>query len=80
MSLLEEAASRIPGSKLVIQNINYNESRGDLILQLTAPLSEQLVSFSEGLSRAGLRAEIGTISQDEDSVRGTIKIKSQGGR
>ncbi len=80
MKLLEEAASNIPGSKLVIQNINYNESRGDLILQVTAPLSEQLVSFSEGLGQAGLQAEIGTISLEEDSVRGTIKIRSLGGR
>ena len=80
ITLLEGAAAKIPGSSLVIQNINYNESRGDLILQLTAPLSEQLVSFSESLIKEGLQAEIGTISQEDDSVRGTIKIKSQGGQ
>ena len=80
ITLLEGTASKIPGSSLVIQNINYNESRGDLILQLTAPLSEQLVAFSESLAAEGMQAEIGTISQEDDSVRGTIKIKSQGGR
>ncbi len=79
MSMFEEAAANIPGSSLTVQNINYNESRGDLILQLEAPRSEQLVLFAESLSRVGLQAEIGTISQDEDSVRGSIKIQSFGG-
>ncbi len=79
MSLFGEAAANIPGSNLTVQNINYNESRGDLILQLVAPRSEQLVLFAESLNRVGLQAEIGTISQDENSVRGSIKIQSFGG-
>jgi len=79
LPLFEETAAEISGSNLVLQNINYNESRGDLILQLMAPRSEQLVLFVESLTRAGLQAEIGTISQDQNSVRGSIKIKSFGG-
>ncbi|MCB1643914.1 MAG: type II secretion system protein GspL [Pseudomonadales bacterium] len=78
MALFSSAAQSLPGSNLVLQNINYNESRGDLILQIEAPRSEQLVLFSQTLSRAGLEAEIGTISQEEDRVRGSIKIKAFG--
>ncbi|MCZ6502661.1 MAG: type II secretion system protein GspL [Gammaproteobacteria bacterium] len=80
LPLFEETVAEITGSNLVLQNVNYNESRGDLILQLLAPRSEQLVLFVESLIRGGLQAEIGTISQDENSVRGSIKVKSSGGR
>jgi general secretion pathway protein L len=80
MSMFEETAASISGSNLVLQNVNYNESRGDLILQLVAASREQLVSFAESLSSGGLQAEIGNISQDEDSVRGSIKIRSVGSR
>lgn len=80
LSMFEEIAANITGSNLVLQNVNYNESRGNLILQLVAARSEQLVLFAESLSQGGLQAEIGTISQDADSVRGSVKIKSMGGR
>ena len=79
LPLFEETATVISGSSLVLQNFNYNESRGDLILQLIAPRSVQLVLFVERLIQAGLQAEIGTISQDENSVRGSIKVKLPGG-
>jgi general secretion pathway protein L len=79
LSLFRETAAQLPGSKLTVNNINYNKSRGDLILQLTAAQSEHLVSFSELLNKIGLQAEIGTISQQDDSVRGSVKIKSFGG-
>lgn len=80
LPLFEETAKEISSSSLVLQNINYNEARGDLILQLIAARSEQLVLFVESLTRGGLQAEIGTISQDENSVRGSVKVKSSGGR
>ena len=79
LQLFRDTAAHLPGSKLVVNNINYNESRGDLILQLTATQSEYLVEFSQTLNKVGLDAEIGIISQQEDSVRGSIKIKSFGG-
>ena len=79
LSLFRDTAAHLPGSKLIVNNINYNESRGDLILQLTATQSDQLVLFSETLNKIGLHAEIGTISQQEESVRGSVKIKSFGG-
>jgi general secretion pathway protein L len=76
LPLFERTATVISGSDLELQNVNYNESRGDLILQITAPRSEQLVLLVETLTREGLQAEIGTISQDEESVRGSIKVFS----
>ena len=79
LNLFRETAAQLPGSQLTVNNINYNESRGDLILQLTAAQSGHLVSFSELLNKIGLQAEIGTISQQDDSVRGSVKIKSFGG-
>lgn len=79
-SMFEATAANLSGSSLTLQNVNYNESRGDLILQLVAQRSEQLVSFAESLSGGGLQAEIGTISQDEDTVRGSVKIRSSGTR
>ena len=70
----------IPGSNLVLNNVNYNESRGDLILQLETSRSELLILFSQTLTKLGLNAEIGTINQGEDSVRGSIKVKALGAR
>ncbi len=79
LTMFRDAAANLPGSNLTVNNINYNESRGDIILQLTAARSELLVRFSETLKKTGLNAEIGTISQEEDSVRGSVKIRSLGG-
>lgn len=78
MSVFAEASVGIPGSRLELQNVNFNESRGDLILQLTASRGEQLVAYSQSLSQSGMAAEIGTISQEESGVRGSIKIRSYG--
>jgi general secretion pathway protein L len=77
--LFGETAKYIPGSRLTLENVNYNESRGDLILQLVAPGSDQFVSFAKTLNKSGLQAEVGTISQDEGGqARGSIKIKAFG--
>ena len=79
ISLFSEAAKNLLGSELVLDNVNYNETRGDLIFQVQAPQSEKLVAFVQKLVNAGLKAEIGTISQEEDVVKGSIKIRSGGG-
>jgi general secretion pathway protein L len=80
MGLLSQAAGPIRANGLEIQNINYNESRGDLVFQLEAQRSEQLMLYVERLSGQGMDAEIGTISQDDGRVRGSIRIRSGGGR
>jgi len=79
VGLFSTAAESLTGSNLILTNVNFNENRGDLILQLEAPRSEQLVLFSQTLSKLGLDAEIGTISQEDNAVRGSIKVKSLGG-
>jgi general secretion pathway protein L len=79
VSLFADAAEQLQGSNLVLNNVNYNANRGDLILQVQAPRSEQLVSFTEALTARGLNAEIGTISQEENQVKGSIKVRSGGG-
>jgi general secretion pathway protein L len=79
LSLLTDTAEGLPGSNLVLDNINYNASRGDLILQVQAPRSEQLVEFTQALAAKGLQAEIGTISQEDNQVKGSIKVRSGGG-
>lgn len=77
--LLAATAQRLPGTELVLGNVNYNDSRGDLILQVQAPRSDLLVGFVQTLKGAGLQADISTINQESDVVKGSIKIKSAGG-
>ena len=78
LGLFSRAAVGVETSGLMLQNINYNESRGDLIFQVFASSSESLVQYSEKLKMEGLSVEIGAISQDADFVRGTVRI-SHGG-
>ena len=78
MALFVETVKNIPGANLTLDNINYNDSRGDLVLQLRANQSEQLIGFADTLNRMGLSAEIGTINQVEGAVKGTVKVKSLG--
>jgi len=73
--LLAQATQDLPGAGLTLQNVNFNESRGDLILQVLGDRSESLVQYTQQLTSGGLDAEIGTISQEGDSVRGSIKIR-----
>ncbi|MBO6555797.1 MAG: hypothetical protein JJ921_04840 [Pseudomonadales bacterium] len=75
IALLAQATPGLTGAGLTLQNVNFNESRGDLILQVLGDRSESLVQYSQKLSADGLNAEIGTISQEGASVRGSIKIR-----
>ena len=79
MTLFLETTKNIPGANLILSNVNYNDSRGDLVLQLEASRSEQLIGFADTLNKMGLEAEIGTINQADDAVRGSIKVKMLGG-
>jgi len=79
MTLFVETTKNIPGTNLVLNNLNYNQSRGDMMLQLEANRSEQLISFADTLNKLGLEAEIGTINQTDDAVRGSVKVKMLGG-
>ena len=79
MNLFVETTKNIPGANLNLDNVNYNDSRGDLVLQLRSNQSEQLIRFVDTLNQVGLDAEIGTINQAEGAVKGTVKVKSLGG-
>lgn len=79
MQLLGIAGSGLAGSTLVLENINYNKSRGDLVLLIRAPRFEDLASLNQQLSEKGLETQIGNVSQDGQSVRGTLKIKDGSG-
>ena len=65
---------------LTLNNVNFNESRGDLVLQVLGSRSEALVEYTQQLSGKGLDAEIGTITQEGDGVRGSIRVKLRGAR
>ena len=80
LSLFTKAAEGVEPAELILQNINYNESRGDLVFQVFASSSESLVQYSEKLKTEGLSAEIGAISQEGDLVRGSIRISLGKGR
>ena len=76
LSLFAASSRGLPEAGLTLNNLNYNESRGDLILQVIGKRSEELVEFTQRLTSEGLDAEIGTINQDSGTVRGSIKIRS----
>mgnify|MGYP003303069438 FL=1 len=78
MKVFPEAARHVPASDMQLISVNFNASRGDLIMQLQASRNEQFVTLARTLSQAGLQADIGTLSQDEGLVRGNIKIRVDG--
>ncbi len=78
LALLGTSTQGLLAAGLTLNNVNYNESRGDLILQVNGARSELLVQYAQKLNGIGVNAEIGTISQDGNSVRGSIKIRFQG--
>jgi type II secretion system protein L len=79
LSLFAQSSRGLPAAGLTLTNVNFNESRGDLILQVSGKRSEELVQYAQRLSSQGIDAEIGTISQEDDTVRGSIKVRAGGG-
>lgn len=78
LDLFEDTLKQLPGSNLILNSLNFNEGRGNIVLQLEAPRSEQLIQYSQALTKSGLQAEIGTLNQGEDSVKGSIKVRLAG--
>ena len=78
LSLFAQSSAGLNDAGLTLRNVNFNESRGDLVLQVVASRSEALVEYAEMLAQQGLIAEIGTISQEGGSVKGSIRVKTGG--
>lgn len=78
MAVFSQAARHVPVSDMQLVSVNFNASRGDLIMQLHAPRNEQFVALAQTLSQEGLQADIGSLSQDEGLVKGNIKIRIDG--
>ena len=78
LDLFAGAAKLLPSGSVTLNNVNYNESRGDLVLQLETARSDGLIAYSQTLDKAGYDAVIGTINQGEESVKGSVKIKAGG--
>ncbi|MDZ7686477.1 MAG: type II secretion system protein GspL [Gammaproteobacteria bacterium] len=76
LDVFARAALQLPGTRLRLENVNFNETRGDMSLQLMADESSEFVRFSQALTTAGLDAEVGTISQTGEGARGNIKIRT----
>ncbi|MCS5574323.1 MAG: hypothetical protein NZ789_15435, partial [Pseudomonadales bacterium] len=75
ISLLSRSTRQLARVGLSLVNINFNESRGDLVLQVLGKQSEALVEYSQTLRGQGLEVEIGTITQDDRGVRGSIRVR-----
>lgn len=73
--LFSKSAQGLSGSPLKLENVNFSESRGDLILQLTGPRYDAFDHYAETLRRAGLDVQIGTINQDANVVKGSVRVK-----
>lgn len=73
-----QSARGLQAAGLSLSNVNFNESRGDLIIQVTGSRSEALVEYAQRLNANGVNAQIGTINQEGDAIRGSIKIKVSG--
>lgn len=80
LTVLGEAARNMDGSRLQLDNVNFNEKRGDLILQMRGDSSDRLVEYVERLVKRGMAAEIGTITtnQGDESVQGSVRIHQVG--
>ena len=78
LDLFAGAAKLLPAGSISLNDLNYNESRGDLVLQLETSRSDGLIEYSQTLDEAGYDAVIGTINQGDETVKGSVKIKSGG--
>ena len=75
ISVLDTVSPALVAARLQLDNLNFNAGRGDLMLQLSGERSEQIMGLAEVLNAAGFESEIGTISQEKSSVRGSLRIR-----
>jgi general secretion pathway protein L len=75
LSMFSASAAELKSSRVQLENVSFSQKRGDLILQVRAPGSDQVVAYSQKLTAAGLKSEIGIINQEADGVKGSIRIR-----
>ena len=75
LALIDGLSTTVTRTGISVQNLNFNAARGDLSMQLTGRTSDQIMRLSESMGAMGLQAEIGTISQEGDDVRATVRVK-----
>ena len=75
LTLIDGLSTTVTRTGISVQNLNFNAARGDLSMQLTGRTSDQIMRLSESMGAMGLQAEIGTISQEGDDVRATVRVK-----
>jgi type II secretory pathway component PulL len=73
--VLDTVSPALVAARLQLDNLNFNAGRGDLMLQLSGERSEQIMGLAEVLNAAGFQSEIGTISQEKSSVRGSLRVR-----
>ena len=78
LSLLGEAGFQYKSSQhkasLKFKSINYNQQRGELLLEMQAQSFDQLESLKNAIEGAGLTAKTLTNVQESDYVRGRISV------
>ena len=74
LGLFAQAAVGLEAAGVKLVSVNFNEARGDLLLQVEAPGSDALVAYTQALASNGLDAEIGSISQEGARVRGRVRV------
>lgn len=74
-AVLDTVSPALVAARLQLDNLNFNAGRGDLMLQLSGERSAQIMGLAEVLNAAGFESEIGTISQEKSSVRGSLRVR-----
>lgn len=78
MALLGEAGyqyTRASGrSNIDFVSLNYNEERGELVIELRAKSFEQLDQLKTALINGGLEAKISSAVQEQDFFRGRLSV------
>lgn len=79
MSLLGLASPSIAGAKspLVVAQVDYSQSRGDLVLQVRARDFADLEQLRQRLTESGLSVQVGSASREEQGV--TARVVLRGG-
>ena len=60
--------------KLKFNSINYNQQRGELLIEMRAESYDQLERLQKSIVSAGLSAKISSAVQEKEYFRGRISV------